>query len=1095
MMVSGTNVIYQKLEKFINKYYVNELIRGLLLFTGLGLLYFLFILIVEYFLWLRPNGRAILFCFFLVVEVYLLLRFICFPIFKLCKLKKGIDYGEAAIIIGNHFKEVKDKLLNYIQLSEICSGELDSDLLEASIDQRAADLKLVAFSNAVDFKVNKKYVPFAVLPILLLLLLVVSGNNAIISQSLNRVLHYKKEFSPPAPFKFIVINSKLEVEENKDFVIRIRTEGNVIPENAIIYIDGESYFMEKGIGGYFQYRISKPLSSVVFHFEANDVASKEFKLNVLAVPTITNFVMELIYPSFLGKKTAVLKGSGDAVIPEGTVVSWKISTASTQKVELLVGNSRSSFKSRNSNFILSKKVSQSTDYQIYTSNSSSSLFEILKYKLIVIKDEFPTINAQFSPDRLKTDSRYIIGQVGDDYGVSRLQVVYYDHTKPSVLQRASLPVKSGVFDQFIFNFPSALNVKEGIVYDYYFEVFDNDVLHHFKSSKSEVFTSRIATKEEKSDLLLQQQNDNVKGLQRSLKNEGKQLSQLEKLQNSGKEKERFDFNDQEKVNDFVQQQKKQDQIMREFADKLKTNLDKETSIRKDQFKESLKERIEKVTDDLDKNKKLLEELKSLNDKLNNEELLDKIDKFKQNGKSQMRNLEQLVELTKKYYVQKKAQQIADKLIKLAEKQENLSDTEQKNTISNEEEIKKNFDKIKEEVKDVVNDNKQLKAPLVLSMDKNVEKGVDSDIDKAVGELSSGNKAKAKFSQKNAAAKMKKLATKMIDSVEESEMDQIQEDVKMLRQVLDNLLAFSLAEEVVLGDVRNLNIGSPAFIKNSKKQQDLRLQFKHIDDSLFAMSLRNPKFTDDITREVGNTQYNLDKAIESFADSKIAKGVSHQQYVIAGANKLGDFLSSILSTMQMQLSGASSGKPQKGDGQGMQLPDIIAKQQGLGDKIKQGMQRGKKPGNDNALKNGSSSGSNDAEGEAKDIVDIYKEQKALREALEKELYKQGIGGVGKSVVEQMKQVERDLLNRGFNNQVLQKVFDVKQDLLKMKGALQSQGEDNSRKSEVGVKQFSNPLEALPDALLEYLNSIEILNRQSLPLRSNYNRKVQVYFKKK
>jgi hypothetical protein len=40
------------------------------------------------------------------------------------------------------------------------------------------------------------------------------------------------------------------------------------------------------------------------------------------------------------------------------------------------------------------------------------------------------------------------------------------------------------------------------------------------------------------------------------------------------------------------------------------------------------------------------------------------------------------------------------------------------------------------------------------------------------------------------------------------------------------------------DVRNSNSSSPAFNKNILKQQDLRLQFKHIDDSLFAMSLRN-----------------------------------------------------------------------------------------------------------------------------------------------------------------------------------------------------------------------------------------------------------------
>jgi ferritin-like metal-binding protein YciE len=51
--------------------------------------------------------------------------------------------------------------------------------------------------------------------------------------------------------------------------------------------------------------------------------------------------------------------------------------------------------------------------------------------------------------------------------------------------------------------------------------------------------------------------------------------------------------------------------------------------------------------------KLLDELQSLNDKIKNEELLDKIDKFKQNSKNNTRNLEQLVELTKKYYKKKR----------------------------------------------------------------------------------------------------------------------------------------------------------------------------------------------------------------------------------------------------------------------------------------------------------------------------------------------------------------------------------------------------------------------------------------------------------
>jgi hypothetical protein len=46
-------------------------------------------------------------------------------------------------------------------------------------------------------------------------------------------------------------------------------------------------------------------------------------------------------------------------------------------------------------------------------------------------------------------------------------------------------------------------------------------------------------------------------------------------------------------------------------------------------------------------------------------------------------------------------------------------------------------------------------------------------------------------------------------------------------------------------------------------------------------------------------------------------------------------------MQMELSGAGAGKPKKGGGQEMQLPDIITKQQGLVDKIKR-LDKGKSP---------------------------------------------------------------------------------------------------------------------------------------------------------
>jgi hypothetical protein len=127
--VQNKNIIYTKLERFIKKFYANELIKGILLFVGLGLLYFIFTLLIEYFLWLSIQGRTLLFWLFVLVESYLLIRYIAFPVFKLFKLQKGINYEQAAHIIGRHFSEVQDKLLNFLQLTH---QNQTSELLFAS---------------------------------------------------------------------------------------------------------------------------------------------------------------------------------------------------------------------------------------------------------------------------------------------------------------------------------------------------------------------------------------------------------------------------------------------------------------------------------------------------------------------------------------------------------------------------------------------------------------------------------------------------------------------------------------------------------------------------------------------------------------------------------------------------------------------------------------------------------------------------------------------------------------------------------------------------------------------------------------------------
>ncbi|HEX9981582.1 MAG TPA: DUF4175 family protein [Flavobacterium sp.] len=1106
-----SNIIYLKLEAFIKKYYANELLRGTIFFIGLGMLYFLFTLFVEYFLWLKPGARTFLFWLFIAVEAFLLMRYILFPLFKLFRLQKGIGYPEASEIIGSHFSEVNDKLTNFLQLT---NDNNKSELLLASIEQKAGALQPVPFSNAIRFSQNRRFLPLAILPLLFFAFFYISGNSDMISQSLNRVVNYKQQFLPPAPFKFIILNNDLRTEQNKDFIIQVRTEGKVIPENAMIFIGEESYFMESTQPGEFSFKISKPADNVAFHMEANAVSSAEYELAVIEVPSIANFDMVLNFPAYLSRRPESVKGTGNAVIPEGTKVTWRMKTIATQRVEFNDMKAVAAFSRNEDVFSLSRNISNDTEYQILTSNEKVTNYEKLNYRISVIKDQYPTINVNNAPDSLKVEKNYVLGQISDDYGLSKLQVVFYPKDKPEAARRFILPVKRDIYDQFIFAFPSTLPVEQGVSYEYYFEVSDNDAPHGFKSSKSTVFSSRIQTDREKEDQILQQQNDNINSLEKSLKNQDKQLSEMDKLEKMGKEKESLEFKDQQKINDFIQRQKQQDEMMKEFSKKMEENLDKFQENKKDEEKEELQKRLENANKEMEKNQKLLDELKELNDKIQNEELFEKMDKFKQQSKNQAKNLEQLVELTKRFYVEKKAEQIADKLEKLSEKQDALSEKDKENNSENQEEINKEFDKIQEELDELEKENKELKSPMDIPKDQQKEKNIDEDLKKASDELQKQNAGKAKPKQKSAAKQMMEMSQKMSESMSGGEMEQMEEDVKMLRQILDNLLAFSFSQEDLMGEFKGLKRGSPSFNKNLKMQQDLKQQFKHVDDSLFAMSLRNPKIAEDVTKEIGNVHYNIDKALQSLVESQLPKGLSHQQYTISSANKLADMLSDIMNSMQMSLSGmGSGGKPKPGQGQGgMQLPDIMKKQEGLGEKMKEGMKKGegKKPGDGKKPGQGEKPGAQgpgqkgkgdgqggeegeDGEGDARAIMEIYKEQKQLREALQNELNKKGLGGNGQNAVEQMKQLEKQLLNKGFNNETLQKMLNLKYELLKLDKAVQLQGEEKKRQAETNKKEFRNNATALPPALQDYLNSIEILNRQSLPLRPGFNQKVQEYFK--
>ncbi|KSA12842.1 Collagen triple helix repeat-containing protein [Maribacter dokdonensis DSW-8] len=1063
-------------------------------------------------------------------------------------------------MIGKHFPEVGDKLTNLLDLAE---DSEQSELLLASIAQRSKQMDSVPFSSAIDFKDAIKYVKYSIIPIVIVCLLYLTGNWSSFFGTYERVVNYEMAYEKPAPFQFHVLTDQLSALQNESFTIQVSTNGKVKPENVYIVVDGKPILMQKQDGIY-EYTFSPPIQSTNFTFLANEVNSKSYSLIALKTPSILDFSMDLKYPTYLNKPNETIKSTGNAILPEGTQVTWNIEGENTEKINLNTKDTVQSFIKEKNTFTIQRKIYNDLDYELTTTNVNVQNYERLEYSFKVIKDAYPTLKVNQVLDSLNPNVSYYTGNASDDYGLSKIELVYFEVGKENQEQKIDLAKPSSNFEQFYYTFPSGLALESGKQYAFYFQVTDNDAIHHGKAIKSQIFQQVLLNENQLKNKDLESQQSLIKDLDKSLERAKQQKESLEEINQNQKEKSSLNFNDQNQIKDYLKKQEQQEQLMQKFSKELKENLDKGN--KDDKLNQLLQERLERQEQQAKKNQQLLEELNKVADKIKKEELTKKLEELGKKQQNSERSLEQLLELTKRYYVTEKASQLARDLEELAKKQEELSKkNKEENSSIKQQQLNKAFNELSKEMDGLKNDNKKLKKPIDLNLDTNKKEAIKEDQNEALDELqkqeNSESKSTPESDQNNASKKQKSAAQKMKEMSEQlsssssssSGGSSVAEDAEMLRQILDNLIIFSFKQESLFDKLSaKQDQDQTQYSQTVRDQNELRGLFEHVDDSLFALSLRQAELSEFVNEQITEVYYNIDKSLETMADGQLFQGISHQKYVLTASNSLADFLANVMDNMQesMQMG--------KGSGQnegGFQLPDIIKGQQQLGEKMGQQGQSGKKgksgegekgskgeqgeggkQGENGEQGQNGKSGENGSEGEngqngkngnggqkgengqgngkgnsngnggqgngqmseagLKEIYEIYQSQQKIRQELEKQLenmINSGDQKLGQKLIKQMEDFENDLLENGITERTINKANTIQYELLKLENAALKQGEKSERESNRNTKDFTNPITTKPSLLENYHNEVEILNRQSLPLRQNFQTKVKEYFK--
>ena len=1094
-MGENYSILINRLENFIRKYYRNEVLKGLFLLTFLFIISFLIVSVTEYFFRFSVMVRSVLFYVLIFAWLTVLINFIIVPLLKLLRGWRRMNRKEASFMISAHFTEIRDQLLNVLELAEMPQKRsVSAELVTASINHKISRISPFSFDMAIDRTKTRAFLIRLILSALVFASVFIFSPH-VIKQGSERIINYSTVFVPESPFTFILENDTLNVEKGKDFDVLLRVDGAVLPN--IIYLSyGDAKFaMEKYTHGKYRYTLHNVNNPLTFHFNADEYLSANYTLNIMPAPSVVSFIIEADVPEYTGEKDFTQQQNGDITVPAGTRLKWIFNTDQVDEMFLIFNDSiKEKPESGKNEFTHKKRVVSSLRYSLGLKNKYFTKPDIMGYYINVVPDLYPSIRTETIADSIKPGVYYFRGRVSDDYGFSRLNFTY-TAGKDSVIN-VNVPISRGTSNQdffFMYDFASVTAPGDGI--EFFFEIWDNDGVSGPKSARSQKESFAIPTQQEVEDFMKNAGKAVEKKIEESSKLSKNIKDDLNKLKQEMLNREMTSFEKSQKLKSIMEQYKQLqetvNEVSKEYQKKneyLNTFSEQESDIVEKQ--KQIEELLENIMDD--EMKKMMEELNKLMEEFDKNKLNEITKKLDYNLDDLNRQLDRNLELLKKMEVEEKLNTLSDKLMDLAEKQEELSQ-ETKNTkgvnpdlIEKQKEISEEFKKISDEYNKLLEKNQELSRPVKMPDMSEPSDKVNSEMQQSQEKMQEGSNSKASSNQKNAANQMKKMGEDMKKTQQQGSCNSQSEDMDNLRNIMDNLLKYSYAQESLMSSVKTVSQRDPKFLDKIREQKELNDNFRVIRDSLYELSKRTPMISSVINKEIREIGQNSDEIVGLLDERKVSQARTQQQQVMTSANNLALLLDEILDQMikQSQQNSSSSQCQKPGNGQ-MSLQQMKSLQQSLKDQMQSMIEqmKGQRP------KEGEGKGNSEKLGK------MLAEQEKFRQMMNQMMQNGGLspkaGQSLKEINQLLEEIEKDIIKRNVGQHTLLRQEQILTRLLEAENSEFQRERENKRESQSGQnKDYGNPEEIFKyKGLNSPLN--ESLDENKIKLVRFYNNKYKQY----
>lgn len=1098
-------VLIDKINTFIRKYHYNNLLRGLI-FLGAGIFSaYVVITLGEYYGNFNTGFRTVLFYFFIVLNLALISWLVVPPLLARLRLGKTLTHDQAAEIIGRHFNDVHDKLLNTLQLKKQADeNPAHRELLEASINQKIEALKPVSFPSAINIRDNSKYLKWIIPPAALICIIAFAAPS-ILTESTKRLIRHNEYFAPAAPFQFVLLNKDLSAVQGEVLKINLKLTGDKLPADVYIETAGNTFKLDKDNISKFHYLFSNLQQSTVFRLVGNGFKSAPYQIKVNLRPVILHFDAELTYPAYLHKKNEVVSNAGDLTLPVGTFVKWQFHTQNATGLAFTMDNQRKNIQPSGDDFFEHReRVLKNEVYKINPLNNSVNKSDSASYRINVIPDEAPSIEVEEKPDSVSMKAIYFNGRIHDDHGFSSLTFHYKTGDKgreKSATKTVKADLSSTESSFFYFWNLKDLGVKAGNNITYYFEVADNDGVNGHKTSKTAERNLNVPD----ANAINEQLNAGTRAVKQKMQSAVKIAGQIEKdakkLNQAFLDKNNLSFDEKKQVEQLLQKRKDLEELLKDIRQENKKNQynRQESQQQKDELTEKqqqMDELFKNVLDD--KTKEMLEKLQQLMQQDQKEATRDELQKMQSDNKSTKKELDRMLELYKKLEFEQKLNQVVNRLDELSKQQQEQAEKTQKSQtaeegLKNQEKLNADFQEIKKQLDDLKKTNEQNGNKEKFENPEKEKQAIDDQMKQSSNSLQKNNKQQAAQSQKQAAKQMKQLAGKLEQDEQEGESSQNAVDARQLRELLKSLVNSSFTQEKIMTSLRTMYPNDPAYVTLAQNQKDVKDNLKTAEDTLYSLSKRVPQIQSTVNKEITSINDHIDQALTNLGDRNTQQATRNQQFAMTAMNNLALMLSEALDQLQKMQNKSGSGK---GKQSSPSLSQLSKMQQQLNQNMQQMREQMKQQGNQPQQGPGKS-GKQGQQGMSEQLAKMARQQQQIRQMLQqinKEKNKDGTNGLGNldKISKEMEQTENDLVNRRITDDALKRQQQIQTRLLEAEKAEQQREQDQKRESRAANDMPPGYIKALQDYEQVKTKQTEQIRTVPSALNLYYRQKIKLYF---